>query len=135
MLIVDWDVHHGNGTQDIFYSDGTVAYFSTHQWPLYPGTGKWTESGAGAGSGWTCNVPLPPGTGDAGYQAAFEEVLVPFARRFQPDLILVSAGYDAHYARPAGANGGEHRRLRRADGHRQPIWPPNSVRGPPGFRA
>jgi acetoin utilization deacetylase AcuC-like enzyme len=100
ILIVDWDVHHGNGTQDIFYSDGTVAYFSTHQWPLYPGTGKWTESGAGAGSGWTCNVPLPPGTDDAGYQAAFEDVLIPFARRFQPDLILVSAGYDAHYADP-----------------------------------
>lgn len=100
VLIVDWDVHHGNGTQDIFYRDGSVAYFSTHQWPLYPGTGRWSESGAGAGEGYICNVPLPPGTGDAGYQAAFAAVLLPFARRFAPDLILVSAGYDAHYADP-----------------------------------
>ncbi len=100
VLIVDWDVHHGNGTQDIFYQDGTVAYFSTHEWPLYPGTGRWTESGAGAGTGLICNVPLPPGTGDGGYRAAFREILVPFARRVQPDLILVSAGYDAHYADP-----------------------------------
>ena len=100
VLIVDWDVHHGNGTQEIFYSDGTVGYFSTHQWPLYPGTGKWTESGAGAGAGAICNVPLPTGTDDAGYRAAFTEVLAPFARRFAPELILVSAGYDAHYADP-----------------------------------
>ena len=100
VLIVDWDVHHGNGTQEIFYQDGTVAYFSTHQWPLYPGTGKWTESGAGAGLGCICNVPLPAGVGDSAYHAAFSEVLAPFARRFRPDLILVSAGYDAHYRDP-----------------------------------
>jgi acetoin utilization deacetylase AcuC-like enzyme len=102
VLIVDWDVHHGNGTQEIFYADGSVGYFSTHQWPFYPGTGKWTERGVGSGEGSTCNVPLPAGTGDAGYVAAFAGVLVPFARRFAPDLILVSAGYDAHYADPLG---------------------------------
>jgi acetoin utilization deacetylase AcuC-like enzyme len=100
VLIVDWDVHHGNGTQDIFYSDGSVAYFSTHEWPLYPGTGRWTESGAGPGEGTICNVPLPGGAGDAVYGAAFAEILVPFARHFGPDLILVSAGYDAHHADP-----------------------------------
>lgn len=100
VLIVDWDVHHGNGTQDIFYQDGTVAYFSTHQWPLYPGTGKWTERGAGGGEGAICNLPLPAGTDDWGYRAAFTEVLTPFARRVAPDLILISAGYDAHYADP-----------------------------------
>jgi len=102
VLIVDWDVHHGNGTQDVFYMDPSVAYFSTHQWPFYPGTGKWSESGAGTGAGTTCNVALPAGTDDAGYQAAFVEALAPFARRFAPDLILVSAGYDAHHADPLG---------------------------------
>jgi acetoin utilization deacetylase AcuC-like enzyme len=102
VLIVDWDVHHGNGTQEIFYSDPTVGYFSTHQWPFYPGTGKWTETGAGAGEGSTCNVPLPAGTGDGGFLVAFREVLRPFARRFRPDLILVSAGYDAHHDDPLG---------------------------------
>ena len=102
VLIVDWDVHHGNGTQDMFYMDPSVAYFSTHQWPFYPGTGKWSERGAGAGEGTTCNVPLPAGTDDAGYHAAFAEILIPFARRFAPDLILISAGYDAHHADPLG---------------------------------
>ncbi len=102
VLIVDWDVHHGNGTQDIFYRDGSVAYFSTHEWPFYPGTGAHSERGAGDGEGLTCNVPLPAGTGDDGYRAAFDGVLPAFARGFEPDLILVSAGYDAHYADPLG---------------------------------
>lgn len=100
VLIVDWDVHHGNGTQATFYLDGTVAYFSLHQYPFYPMTGVLTERGAGAGDGAICNLPLPAGCGDADYLAAFRQVLTPFATRFQPDLIIVSAGYDAHEADP-----------------------------------
>jgi acetoin utilization deacetylase AcuC-like enzyme len=100
VLIVDWDVHHGNGTEDIFYSDPAVAFFSIHQYPFYPGTGADTDTGWGAGAGLTMNVPLPAGVGDAGYARAFDELLIPFARRFQPDLLLVSAGYDAHWRDP-----------------------------------
>lgn len=100
VLLVDFDVHHGNGTQDAFYEDGSVLFFSTHQYPYYPGTGHWRETGRGAGAGATVNVPFPAGVGDAGYAAAFEEVLAPLARRFQPQLILVSAGYDAHWNDP-----------------------------------
>jgi acetoin utilization deacetylase AcuC-like enzyme len=96
ILVVDWDVHHGNGTQDIFAGDPHVLYVSTHQWPLYPGTGPFDETGEGEGRGTTVNVPLPPGTGDEGYRRVFEQVVVPVAHRFAPDLILVSAGYDAH---------------------------------------
>ncbi|MEA1958508.1 MAG: histone deacetylase [Chloroflexota bacterium] len=98
VLIVDFDVHHGNGTQDEFYSDNTVLYFSTHQYPFYPGSGSTGETGSGDGIGYTVNIPLPAGCGDAEYIRAFEEVLVPVARRFKPQLILVSAGYDAHRA-------------------------------------
>ena len=97
VLIVDYDVHHGNGTQDIFYRDGRVLYFSTHQSRLYPGSGRLDESGAGAGAGCNINLPLPAHTGDAGYLRSFREVLVPAARRWRPDLVLVSAGYDAHW--------------------------------------
>jgi len=100
VLIIDWDVHHGNGTEDIFYADPKVAFFSIHQYPFYPGTGAATSTGWGAGRGLTLNVPLPAGVGDAGYARTFDELLVPFARRFQPDLILVSAGYDAHWRDP-----------------------------------
>lgn len=100
VLIVDFDVHHGNGTQDAFYSDGDVAFFSTHQYPYYPGSGHWQETGCGAGVGATVNVPFPAGVGDAGYAAAFDAVLAPFAQRFHPQLILVSAGYDAHWNDP-----------------------------------
>ena len=102
VLIVDWDLHHGNGTQEIFYREPRVLYFSTHQYPYYPGSGHWQETGAGAGSGFNVNVPLPAGTGDAGFRRAFAEILVPVARRFQPQLILVSAGYDAHWMDPIG---------------------------------
>ena len=100
VLVVDWDVHHGNGTEAIFYDDPNVAFFSTHQYPFYPGTGASTDIGWGAGRGLTLNVPFPAGVGDAGYARAFDELLAPFARRFQPDLILVSAGYDAHWRDP-----------------------------------
>ena len=98
VLIVDFDVHHGNGTQDAFYSESSVLYFSTHQYPFYPGSGGVDEIGSGEGEGYTVNVPMPGGCGDAEYMCAFEEVLVPVAKRYKPQLILVSAGYDAHWA-------------------------------------
>jgi acetoin utilization deacetylase AcuC-like enzyme len=94
ILIVDFDYHHGNGTQDIFYDDDTVFYFSTHHYGAYPGTGSASETGTGKGVGTTLNVPLAPGAGDAEIVAAFEQKLVPAARRFKPDFILVSAGFD-----------------------------------------
>jgi acetoin utilization deacetylase AcuC-like enzyme len=100
VLIVDWDVHHGNGTQDIFYDTPDVLFFSTHQYPHYPGTGDLRETGAGAGRGFTVNVPLPAGVGDKGFARVFDEVLTPLAERFRPDLILASAGYDAHWRDP-----------------------------------
>lgn len=100
VLIVDWDVHHGNGTQDSFYAHRDVLFFSVHQYPFYPGTGNWRETGDGAGEGYTVNVPVPAGVGEATYLQAFEKILAPVARRFSPDLILVSAGYDAHWRDP-----------------------------------
>lgn len=96
VFIADFDVHHGNGTQDIFSTLPTVFYFSTHQFPLYPGSGHWSETGVGN----LLNVPLPMGVGDRGYSQVFEELAWPLAERFQPDLILVSAGYDAHWKDP-----------------------------------
>jgi acetoin utilization deacetylase AcuC-like enzyme len=98
LLIVDFDVHHGNGTQDTFYTDPHVLYFSTHQYPFYPGTGSIDEAGARDGEGFNINVPLLTGWGDEEYQAVFEDILAPVAKRFEPQLILVSAGYDAHWA-------------------------------------
>ena len=95
VLIVDWDVHHGNGTQDAFYSDPSVFYFSTHQSPFYPGTGMEDETGEGEGKGTTLNVPMAEGTGDEAMISAFTEKLMPAARRFKPDLVLISAGFDA----------------------------------------
>jgi acetoin utilization deacetylase AcuC-like enzyme len=100
ILIVDLDVHHGNGTQASFYRDPNVLFCSTHQYPHYPGTGSLNEIGEEAGRGLTVNVPLPPEVGDAGFQLIFEEVIWPAARRFGPDLVLVSAGFDAHWADP-----------------------------------
>ena len=98
ILIADFDVHHGNGTQDAFYADPKVLYFSTHQYPFYPGTGWMEETGTGEGEGTTINFPMVAGWGDEEYLRAFNEGLVPVARRFQPQLILVSAGFDAHWA-------------------------------------
>ena len=100
VFIADFDVHHGNGTQDTFADDPAVFYFSTHQYPYYPGTGHWSETGNGAGAGTLLNVPLPPGVGDAGYAQVYAELVWPLAERFRPDLVLVSAGYDAHWRDP-----------------------------------
>ncbi len=97
VLLVDFDVHHGNGTQDCFYQSPEVLYFSTHQSPAYPFTGAVEEVGAGAGVGFTANVPLPPDVGEAGFLQAFDTILRPLARRYQPELVIVSAGYDAHW--------------------------------------
>ncbi|MBI4443342.1 MAG: histone deacetylase [Acidobacteria bacterium] len=95
ILIVDWDYHHGNGTQDIFYEDGSVFYFSTHHYGAYPGTGSPAEKGTGKGEGATLNVPLPVGASDAQIREALEKKLVPAAQEFQPQFILISAGFDA----------------------------------------
>jgi acetoin utilization deacetylase AcuC-like enzyme len=100
LTIVDIDVHHGNGTQDAFEADPRVQYISLHQYPHYPGTGHWRQSGRAEGAGTCINIPLPPQTGDQGYAAAFERLVVPAITRFAPELILVSAGYDAHWADP-----------------------------------
>jgi acetoin utilization deacetylase AcuC-like enzyme len=100
VLIVDFDVHHGNGTQDEFEADPAVLYVSTHQYPHYPGTGYFSETGRGAGMGSIVNVPLSGGVGDSGFARIFHEVVGPAAWRFQPQLILVSAGYDAHWDDP-----------------------------------
>jgi len=105
ILIVDWDVHHGNGTQHTFEEDPNILFFSTHQFPFYPGTGRSSERGTGAGLGYTINVPLAAGCGDGEYRDVFENVLYPAARAFEPHLILISAGFDAHRDDPlAGMN-------------------------------
>jgi len=100
VAVVDIDVHHGNGTQDVFYGDASVLYCSLHQWPLYPGTGPARETGEGRGEGTTLNVPLPPGTDGERWMDAFETRVVPALAEHRPDLIVVSAGYDAHAADP-----------------------------------
>jgi acetoin utilization deacetylase AcuC-like enzyme len=103
VAIVDWDVHHGNGTQEIFYADPSVLYVSLHQWPLYPGTGARGEVGSGDGHGATINVPLSPGAGDAAYVAAIDRLAAPALTEFAPDLLLISAGFDAHERDPLAA--------------------------------
>ena len=95
VMIVDWDVHHGNGTQEIFYTDPSVFFFSTHQWPLYPGTGRHDETGDGPGAGTTMNFPLPAGSGRREIFAAVENSLLPAAEEFRPELVLISAGFDS----------------------------------------
>lgn len=102
ILIVDWDLHHGNGTQEIFYEDREVLYFSTHQYPAYPGTGGMGEMGRGKGLGYTVNVPLNPGADDALYVRVFRDILSPIALAFRPEIILVSAGFDPYFGDPLG---------------------------------
>ncbi|HEU0001144.1 MAG TPA: histone deacetylase [Ktedonobacteraceae bacterium] len=102
VMIIDFDVHHGNGTQEMFYDDPRVLYFSTHQSPFYPGTGLADERGEGAGEGTTINVPLPASTGYETFEPVFRQVMAPAADRFDPQLILVSAGFDAHWNDPLG---------------------------------
>ncbi|MGH8011336.1 MAG: histone deacetylase family protein [Candidatus Binataceae bacterium] len=103
ILIVDWDVHHGNGTQEIFYRSPAVLYMSTHQYPFYPGTGALDEIGTAAGAGYTVNAPLPAGFGDDEYLRVFDDLFIPVARQFKPDFILVSAGFDCDYRDPLGS--------------------------------
>jgi acetoin utilization deacetylase AcuC-like enzyme len=105
ILILDWDVHHGNGTQQIFYDDPRVLYISLHQYPFYPGTGATDETGTGDGKGYTVNIPLPGGCGDREYLAAFQSIIEPVCDRFDPQFVLLSAGFDAHRLDPlAGMN-------------------------------
>jgi acetoin utilization deacetylase AcuC-like enzyme len=102
IMIVDWDVHHGNGTQDAFYDDPSVLFLSTHQFPFYPGTGAINEIGTGAGEGYTINVPLPAGCADREYLQVFQDVVIAAAEKFHPEWILVSAGFDPHQRDPLG---------------------------------
>jgi acetoin utilization deacetylase AcuC-like enzyme len=96
VLILDWDVHHGNGTEAIFARDSDVLFVSIHEWPLYPGTGPASEVGSGAGQGYTVNLPVPGGSGDAVYRSLVAHVVVPLVSEWEPELVLVSAGFDAH---------------------------------------
>ncbi|MBA3483731.1 MAG: histone deacetylase [Pirellulales bacterium] len=104
-LIVDWDVHHGNGTQDIFYDEGRIGFFSAHRWPFYPGTGAADEAGRGAGLGATKNLPIEFGTLRREYLTHFADELHAFAARMKPQLVLISAGFDSHAADPIGSLG------------------------------
>jgi acetoin utilization deacetylase AcuC-like enzyme len=106
VMIIDWDVHHGDGTQEIFYDDPSVFFFSTHQYPFYPGpSGAAENTGAGAGKGFNLNVPLPAGSGDRAVLEAFDTQLAEAFRRFRPELVIISAGFDAHEADPLGGLG------------------------------
>ena len=102
VLIFDWDVHHGNGTEAIFRSSADVLFASVHQWPFYPGTGALGDAGEGEGEGFTINLPVPAGSGEETWLSLVEHLVVPAARAFEPDLVLVSAGYDAHRDDPIG---------------------------------
>ena len=102
ILIVDWDVHHGNGTQDIFYEDPNVMYFSSHHYPFYPGSGSNLEKGNGEAKGTTLNLPMESGAGDADFIEGYEKQLLPAALAFKPEIVLVSCGFDAHYQDPLG---------------------------------
>lgn len=102
VLILDWDVHHGNGTQAIFYRSPAVLYMSTHQYPFYPGTGALDEVGADEGAGFTVNAPMPATFGDDEYIRIFDELMIPIIRQFNPEFVLVSAGFDCHFRDPLG---------------------------------
>ena len=102
ILILDWDVHHGNGTQESFYQDPSVLYISTHQYPYYPGTGAIEEVGNGKGEGYTVNIPLPAGCGNEEYLRVFKEIVIPIANKYEPEWVLVSAGFDPHQQDPLG---------------------------------
>lgn len=102
ILIMDWDVHHGNGTQRSFYASRGVLYISTHQYPFYPGTGALTDVGVAEGMGYTVNLPFPAGFGDAEYTEAFARIVEPIARQFEPEFVLISAGFDCHRLDPLG---------------------------------
>lgn len=102
IAIVDYDLHHGNGTQHSFYEDSSILYFSTHQYPYYPGTGWYNETGEGNGKGYTINIPLSYGMGDDDYEYAFREVLIPITEQYKPEAVLVSAGFDSYYNDPLG---------------------------------
>lgn len=102
ILIVDWDIHHGNGTQHSFYTDPRALYFSTHQYPHYPGTGNFTEVGQDRGRGFTINVPLQAGNGDRDYYKVYKKILEPVADLYRPQIVLVSAGFDTYYRDPLG---------------------------------
>jgi len=102
VLVIDWDIHHGNGTQHAFYNSSQVLYFSVHQYPYYPGTGALEETGQAAGQGFTVNVPLPGGQGDSDYASIFSEILLPLVSEYQPEFVLVSAGYDIYQHDPLG---------------------------------
>lgn len=103
IAIVDWDVHHGNGTQEIFWESPNVFFSSIHQWPLYPGTGAASETGVGAGAGYTLNVPLAAGAGNERYQRVLDDQILPTLRAYEPELVMVSAGYDCHRDDPLGS--------------------------------
>jgi acetoin utilization deacetylase AcuC-like enzyme len=105
VVIADFDAHHGNGTQDVFYGDDRVLFVSWHQWPLYPGTGRLDEVGSGAGAGYTINIPLPPGATAEHHRRAFDEVVAPAIERFDPTWLLISAGFDGHRADPLASLG------------------------------
>lgn len=96
VMIIDWDAHHGNGTESIFYEDNTVLFTSIHQSPLYPGTGRIKDIGKGEGEGYTINVPVPPGTGHDSYMKIFSEIVAPVGKKFNPDIVIISAGQDGH---------------------------------------
>lgn len=98
VAVLDWDVHHGNGTQDILWEDPSALFVSLHQWPLYPGTGWLTETGGGEGEGFTVNLPMPPGSGDREHAQAMDEVIEPILEAYDPELLIVSAGQDGHAA-------------------------------------
>ncbi len=103
VAILDWDVHHGNGTQHIFEDDPSVLFISLHQYPYYPGSGANTERGRGEGEGYTINIPFPAGTGEAAYLKAFQDEVLPALKSFDPGLLLISAGFDAHRDDPLGS--------------------------------